>query len=274
MATLFESYITGDNGYFTAFGSTVWSGQTFTPSITHVISYVKLKMYRGGSPGTVIVSIKATDESGHPTGDDLCSGTTNGSTLPNQIPGTWRTINFSSSAVLSANTKYAIVVKAPGGGPSHYAAWRANGSSAAYARGCGELTFNGGSTWTSYTAYDAMFEEWGLIFATVTTDPATSVGTTSAILNGILGGEAYDCGFEWGLTESYGRITPIQRKTAGEHFSQVLTELEPDTRYHFRAFASNINRLSHGEDRVFRTLSTMPPSYFQGPFISLLEEET
>jgi hypothetical protein len=110
-----------------------------------------------------------------------------------------------------------------------------------------------------------------------TTGPATEIGLTEATLNGSLeedGGMLCDCAFEWGLTESYGRITSVQTKTAGEHFSQVLTGLEPDTVYHFRALASNVFGLSHGIDRAFRTLNTMPPPYFQDPLISLLEEDT
>ncbi len=111
----------------------------------------------------------------------------------------------------------------------------------------------------------------------VATGPATEIGLIEATINGSLeddGGMLCDCAFEWGLTESYGNITPVQTKTAGEHFSQLLTGLEPDTVYYFRALASNVFGLSHGIDRAFRTLSTMPPPYFQGPLISLLEEDT
>ncbi len=111
----------------------------------------------------------------------------------------------------------------------------------------------------------------------VTTDPATELGTIAATLNGTLdddGGELCDCGFEWGLTESYGKITPAQGKTSGEYFSQVLTELEPDTVYHFRSLASNVYGLSYGVDRAFKPLSLKPPPYFQGPLMSLLEEDT
>lgn len=108
----------------------------------------------------------------------------------------------------------------------------------------------------------------------IVTGPATGIGLTEATINGFLeddGGMLCDVAFEWGLTESYGNITPVQTKTAGEHFSQVLAGLEPDIIYHFRALASNVFGLSHGADRVFRTLSTMTPPYFQGPLISLLE---
>ena len=111
----------------------------------------------------------------------------------------------------------------------------------------------------------------------IITGPATNIRLTEATVNGFLeddGGMLCDVAFEWGLTESYGKFTPAQSKTAGEHFSQVLTGLEPDTVYHFRALASNVFGLSHGIDRAFRTLNTMPPPYFQDPLISLLEEDT
>lgn len=119
----------------------------------------------------------------------------------------------------------------------------------------------------------------GLPLPEVTTGPAIEIGLTEATINGFLkdgGGMLCDVAFEWGLTESYGNITPAQSKTAGEHFSQPLSGLEPDATYHFRALASNVFGLSHGSDRAFRTLSPMPPlpPYFQGPLISLLEEDT
>ena len=110
----------------------------------------------------------------------------------------------------------------------------------------------------------------------VSTDSATAISANAAALNGTLdddGGEPCDCGFEWGEAESYGNGTPVQRKTAGEYFSRVLTGLEPDTVYHFRALASNVYGLSYGVDRAFRTLSTMPPPYFQDPLMLLLEED-
>jgi len=111
----------------------------------------------------------------------------------------------------------------------------------------------------------------------VTTGPAIKIGLLEATINGLLeddGGMLCDCAFEWGLTESYGRITPVQSKTAGEYFSRLMTGLEPDTIYHFRAIAYNVFGLSRGSDRAFRTLNTVLPPYFQNPLISLLEEET
>ena len=111
----------------------------------------------------------------------------------------------------------------------------------------------------------------------VVTGPATAIGLIEATINGLLeedGGFICNCAFEWGLTESYGRVTPVQSKTAGDDFSQLITGLEPDTLYHFRAIAYNVFGLNRGADKVFRTLNTVVPPYFQNPLISLLEEET
>ena len=111
----------------------------------------------------------------------------------------------------------------------------------------------------------------------VNTGPATGIGLMEATINGFLeedGGFLCDCAFEWGLTEAYGNVTPVQSKTAGQDFSQLLTGLEANTIYHFRAIASNVLGVSRGSDRAFRTANKIPPSYFQNPLISLLEEET
>ena len=78
----------------------------------------------------------------------------------------------------------------------------------------------------------------------------------TARLNGTLnndGGEACDCGFEYGLDTGYGTTTPIQSKETGEIFSQVITGLLPDTAYHFRAIATNSAGITYGEDRTLLT---------------------
>ena len=83
----------------------------------------------------------------------------------------------------------------------------------------------------------------------VTTDPATGIVPISATLIGTLddeGLEPCDCGFEWGLDTSYGTITSTEKKGTSETFSQILGGLEPNTTYHFRAFATNVLGTSYG----------------------------
>lgn len=160
MAERYEYYITGDDTASGLYGPT-WIGQTFTPSIAHKITSVKLLLYRMGFPGTVTVSIKATDGEGKPTGDDLCSGTTDGNTLPTESPYEWREITLGDGYDLDADTKYAIVVKALDGEASNQAAWRRDATDATYAGGQACYSINSGVTWSIRANEDQMFEEWG-----------------------------------------------------------------------------------------------------------------
>jgi len=178
MATKYEYYNTGDNANIAPYG-TSWYAQTFTPSVAHKITSVKLLLSRVGSPGTVTVSIKATDGSGHPTGSDLCSGTTNGDTLPDTLPGEWREVTLGDGADLSAITKYAIVVRAINGDGDNKPRWRLDSTSPTYAGGCLEQSTDSGSSWTSLTAYDFMFEEWG--------EPSVTEKTSSDAGSGVEG---------------------------------------------------------------------------------------
>lgn len=157
-----EYYNAGDTTGVVIYGATHWHAQTFTPSTAHKIISVKLKMYRDGSPGTITVSIKATDDDGHPTGDDLCSGTTNGNTLPTSPPYEWREITLGNGYDLDAGTKYAIVARALDGDGMNFVGWRCDTSSPTYAGGNNERSVDGGSSWTTFSEIDLMFEDWGI----------------------------------------------------------------------------------------------------------------
>jgi hypothetical protein len=160
MVQLYEYYNTGDGTASAVYGS-AWEAQTFTVgSVQHTVTSVKLKLYRVGSPGTVTVSIKATNGNGHPTGSDLTSGTTNGNTLTTSTSGEWREITL-TEYTLSANTKYAIVVRAPSGIVNNYLGWRADLSSPTYTGGNREYSLNSGTSWAADPLTDLMFEVWG-----------------------------------------------------------------------------------------------------------------
>lgn len=95
----------------------------------------------------------------------------------------------------------------------------------------------------------------------VTTDPATSVGATAALLNGTLvtsQGEAAVCGFEWGPTIAYGNTTPMEAKTDGQAFQQKITGLDLFNTYHFRAKGTTIAGNGVGADQTFTTLRKSP----------------
>ena len=155
---LFEYYNVGDDTYDNFFGAN-WRAQTFTVGATaHTVTSVKLLMLRSGSPGTVTVGIKAT-ASGHPTGVDLTNGTINGNTFTTDFAGLWYQINFTEYP-LSANTKYAIVIRALNGNSTNYVCTR-NDVDPTYTDGDWEYSEDSGSTWIFYpNTEDLMFEIW------------------------------------------------------------------------------------------------------------------
>lgn len=189
---LYEYYNAGDDGSTATFGA-IRRAQTFTVGATaHMVTSVKLLLYREGSPGTVTVSIRATDGYGHPTGHDLTSGTTDGNTLPTISPGEWREIALTEYS-LSANTKYAIVIRAPSGSAGIWLLWRYDGTSPTYTGGNTEISSDSGSTWSSYTTEDYMFEVWGGVItppekATINIDTTPVKG--EVLLNGVSQGIA------------------------------------------------------------------------------------
>ena len=162
MPTLFEKHNTGDNTDSWLYGAT-WAGQTFTPTISHKITSVKLKLYRVTTPGIVTVSIRATDGSGLPTGSDLISGTTDGDTLTTNTAGEWREVTLGAGYDLVAGTKYAIVIRSV----TQTLAWRLEDPLGNYAGGNSLDSSDSGVSWTNLND-DFMFEEWG--------DPIISAG--------------------------------------------------------------------------------------------------
>lgn len=129
-----------------------------------------------------------------------------------------------------------------------------------------EPTIGEGSGWAhlgiGYTGDDRPYLVITYLSAAeVTTNPATGISTRGATLNGRLiddGSEDCDCGFEWGETSAYGHITATVSRNTGQYFSKAIAGLEPNTIYHFRAFAINSVGTGYGIDRTFTTLGDEP----------------
>ena len=173
MSTLYENYNTGDDS-FTLFYGAAWFAQSFTPSIAHKITSVKLKIKRIGSPGTLIVGIRATDGSGHPTGADLCSGTTNADNLPlHPAAYEWREITLGAGSNLDASTKYAIVARIAGGDTNNKMMWATDITSPTYTDGVLCASLDSGGSWSSGNDYDLLFEEYGDPTFIIYPDPDT-----------------------------------------------------------------------------------------------------
>lgn len=97
----------------------------------------------------------------------------------------------------------------------------------------------------------------------VTTNAASSVTKTSALLNGAVNafGIAGTAFFEYGTTASYGQSTPSQSVGSGTSVAAVqaaIGGLEPNTMYHFRAVGVNGAGTTNGDDATFTTLPDPP----------------
>lgn len=164
MATRFDYYITGADGRINANATSDWIGQTFTASANYTITSVILTLYKSGyygEPGILTVSIKNTDENGLPTGEDLCSGTTNGNTLTEDTSGEEREISFGGGYLLSNGTKYAIVLRAAEASSYDIINWKMDSTSPTYSGGAEQYSTDSGDNWTENTDYDLIFETWG-----------------------------------------------------------------------------------------------------------------
>jgi len=117
----------------------------------------------------------------------------------------------------------------------------------AVARGLdtGETTYGADATFTT-----------GLIAPEVTTEAASSIGTTTAKLNGYLDSlgscDSPDVYFQWGPTTYYGNTTAVQSKSATGSFSATLNGLSSDTLYYFQAVAEGDGTV-YGDRLTFTT---------------------
>ncbi len=266
MSTLYENHITGDD---TAYAISMTSGdaQTFTPSASHTIASVKLKLYRGNAsnpPGIITVSIRGVDGgTGLPTGNDLCLGTTDGDTLTQTTTGEWREITFGAGTNLTATTPYAIYAWSA----AIAAFWRVDEDNG-YAGGKQCTTADGGSTWLDIGGglHDLMFEEWGELsdYPIVYTQACTNTTAIKSIGHGRGdsegGASITQHGHCWNTstnpTTSNSKTENGAKPNLGQ-FQSFITGLTPGTLYYVRAYATNSSGTGYGVNVEITTGTTI-----------------
>ena len=159
--SLYENNESGSD--LDTFSGAVWKAQTFTPAVAHTVTSVRLELEKIGNPqGNIIVSIRATDANGAPTGTDLTSGSIPCSNLKNIA--SWYEFDMSSGYALQANTQYAICWSAPSGDNADEIGYIVN-CKGVYASGSVFQSYSAGisNSWgvISNGTWDAVFEEWG-----------------------------------------------------------------------------------------------------------------
>jgi hypothetical protein len=103
---------------------------------------------------------------------------------------------------------------------------------------------------------------------TAVTGAASSIGSTSATLNGTVNANngSTTVIFEFGETTGYGRTaTADQSPATGSTDTAVsanVTSLNPNTTYHFRVVGQNASGTTYGADMTFATVSADTPVVF------------
>jgi hypothetical protein len=101
--------------------------------------------------------------------------------------------------------------------------------------------------------------------ATAATSPATAVGSTSAVLNGLINpnSSATSYRFEYGTTPAYGSLTavaPVGADGITRPVAQTIAGLEPNTTYHFRVVAiDGVGFVTRGANASFKTPACIVP---------------
>ena len=267
MATLYERYQSGATADLGRW-DTRWGGQTFTPSVSHTITSVKLFMRRDDLPGTMTVSIKATDGGGLPTGADLTSGTTDADTLP-EYPASreWREISFGAGTVLTASTTYAIVFRTPDTDLPNQCRLGIDQTSPTYAGGATCNSSDSGGSWAFQGVdTDALFEEYGdpIGTSTVTTEANTNTIATSSTGWGhitVIGADdVTQHGHVWSTSQSpttSDSKTELGAKPQTGNFTSGITGLTPGTTYYIRAYAVGSSGANYGSQVSITTLTTI-----------------
>lgn len=140
----------------------LWQAQSFAPLVSHDITKVRLKIHWTPvvNADDVIVSIKATDVAGHPTGPDLAVVTEPGVNIGN-VPDTWHDFVFPINPTLTAGITYGIVARCPTRFDQSLR-WKFQNATGAYPRGIKLSSFDSGVTWFPDATDDFAFEDWGL----------------------------------------------------------------------------------------------------------------
>ncbi len=228
--TTYHYRVIAQNGTGTTYGS----GMIFTTGATVPIAITNAASGIGTTEAILNGSINANNQSTNVTfeyGTTTAYGTTIIS-IPNIVAGTTITPVSRTINGLTLNTSY------------HYRVVGQNGTG----------TTNGADmTFTT-----------GAAAPIAITEVAGNVGTTSAILNGIINAnnQNTNISFEYGTTTAYGNSITTSPSTASgtnnQPISYNLTGLALNTTYHYRISGQNTSGVSNGADMSFTTGGIIP----------------
>jgi len=138
-----------------------WGGQSFTTTQKYNLAIVELwiKKGPGANVGDVDVELYAVEGNGHPTGSLLNSGVIPNADISEDYA--WVSCNLNNWKLtyhlLSAATKYCVVVHGLGFTVVHLLKWACGGDGSDYPNGDQEWSTDGGVIWSTDNARDQLF---------------------------------------------------------------------------------------------------------------------
>lgn len=123
----------------------IYAGMTFTPQTNYTLDYIRTRLRRVGSPGTINFSIYAT-AGGLPTGAPLAGSDRSSDTITTSSSGAIYRTTLDSPLEVTSGTEYAIVLTAPNSDLNDHIQWFGDASEE-YARGQGCVYYENVSAW-------------------------------------------------------------------------------------------------------------------------------
>jgi len=147
--------------FLTLDSPTDWAGQSFTTTTKYNLAQIELwiKKGPGSNVGTVYCEVWPVDGNGHPTGQALARGTI----LDADVSEDYGWVSFDMDTfsltyyLLSAATKYCVVVQGPNLTGVNSLIWACGGDGSDYPNGDQEWTTTGGGAWATDTTRDQLF---------------------------------------------------------------------------------------------------------------------
>lgn len=149
----------GSKGYVSVYGNLV-SAEAFKVGVSGYLTKISLYISKYGSPPDLTIEIRGvtTDSNGNyiPNSTVYISESVPSSSIP--TTDSWVDITFSNPIQVSAGERYTIVLSSSGDSSNKYE-WRISGSDV-YSEGCRVTSFDGGSSWATYSSYDFAFRTY------------------------------------------------------------------------------------------------------------------
>lgn len=134
---------------FDYFYDTTWMAQQFISDVRCIVNNVSMRLSRQGNPQYVIASIRQTDASGEPTGDDIGQGWTDISSITGAVPGEWVYVNLNQSVTIEKDTIYVLCARSLVGNPTTIRLRWQYKMENPYTDGIGRIfSVNNGVSWT------------------------------------------------------------------------------------------------------------------------------